>query len=86
VKSHVEARKTKNKPKIVIKTCQLMGITTVAIYSKADENTPHVSMAEESVYIGESESSKSYLNADKIIKIAKDLKCDGKKKKFYTPR
>jgi acetyl/propionyl-CoA carboxylase alpha subunit len=57
-----------------------MGITTVAIYSTADENSPHVSMAEESVYIGESESSKSYLNADKIIKIAKDLKCDGKKK------
>eukprot|EP01080_Neovahlkampfia_damariscottae_P002244 gene2244-2418_t len=61
----------------VIKTCQKMGIRTVAVYSKADENSPHVLMAEESVYIGESESSKSYLNAEKIIKISKDLKCDG---------
>ena len=58
-----------------------MGIRTVAVYSKADENSPHVSMAEEAVYIGESESSKSYLNSDLIIKIAKKLNCDGKEKK-----
>ncbi|SVA93398.1 uncharacterized protein METZ01_LOCUS146252, partial [marine metagenome] len=36
----------------VIKTCQKMGLKTVAVYSDADQNSMHVSMADESVLIG----------------------------------
>lgn len=51
----------------VIKTARKMGIKTVAVYSDADKNAMHVSMADEAVHIGEPEASKSYLVMDKII-------------------
>lgn len=40
---------------------------TVAVYSDADRNAPHVRYADEAVYIGQSPSSASYLQIDKII-------------------
>lgn len=61
----------------VIRTCKDMGIKTVAVYSAADKLSPHVSNADESYYIGESESSKSYLNISKILQVAKESNCDG---------
>ena len=45
----------------VMKTAQKMGIKTVAVYSTADRNAPHVKFADESVWIGEAPSSQSYL-------------------------
>jgi len=60
----------------VMKTARKMGIKTVAIYSEADRNTPHVRFADEAVYIGEAPSNKSYLLGDKIIKEAKKLYVD----------
>ena len=51
----------------VIRTCKEMGIKTVAVYSQADVNAMHVRMADESVCIGPSESSKSYLSIPSII-------------------
>ena len=51
----------------VIKTCQKMGLRTVAVYSDADQNSMHVSMADESVLIGGAASSESYLVIDNII-------------------
>ena len=51
----------------VIKTCKDMGINTVAVYSDADENAMHVDLADESICIGGSASSESYLVIDKII-------------------
>ena len=57
----------------VMKTAKKMGIKTVAVYSKADRNAPHVRFADQAVYIGEPPSSESYLRGDKIIKVAKDL-------------
>src|SRR5699024_7120942 len=48
-----------------------MGIKTVAVYSEADENAPHVSMADEAYLVGGPRVNESYLNADKIIEIAK---------------
>ena len=44
-----------------------MGIQTVAIYSEADKSSPHTKYADEAYYIGESPSSESYLNQNKII-------------------
>ncbi|WP_111706724.1 acetyl-CoA carboxylase biotin carboxylase subunit [Lutibacter citreus] len=61
----------------VMKTARKMGIKTIAIYSEADRNAPHVRYANESVCIGEAPSSKSYLNGNKIIEVAKKLNADG---------
>lgn len=61
----------------VMKTAQKMGIKTVAIYSTADRNAPHVKFADEAVCIGEAPSNKSYLLGSKIIAEAKRLNVDG---------
>ena len=58
----------------VIRTCQKMGIRSVAVYSDADEKALHVQMADEKVHIGESPASESYLNVESIIKAAKKSK------------
>tara|TARA_B110000093_G_scaffold79439_1_gene86242 strand:- start:1974 stop:2201 length:228 start_codon:yes stop_codon:yes gene_type:complete len=54
----------------VIKTARALGILTVAVYSEADRNALHVKMADESVSIGPSPSSESYLVGEKIIQAA----------------
>ncbi len=54
----------------VIRTCQEMGIATVAIYSEADKNAQHVQIADEAVYVGKSPASESYLNIDAVIEAA----------------
>ncbi len=61
----------------VMKTAHLMGIKTVAVYSEADRNAPHVRFADEAICIGEAPSSKSYLVGEKIIDVAKKLQVDG---------
>lgn len=61
----------------VMKTAQKMGIKTVAVYSTADRNAPHVKFADEAVLIGEAPSNQSYLLGDKIIEVAKKLVVDG---------
>ncbi|MDD2820895.1 MAG: acetyl-CoA carboxylase biotin carboxylase subunit, partial [Flavobacterium sp.] len=59
-----------------MKTAQKMGIKTVAVYSTADRNAPHVKFADEAVWIGEAPSSQSYLLGNKIIEVAKTLNVD----------
>jgi len=61
----------------VMKTAKKMGIKTVAVYSVADRNAPHVKFADEAVCIGEAPSNQSYLLGDKIIEVAKALNVDG---------
>jgi len=51
----------------VMKTAKAMGIETVAVYSEADRNAPHVSFADEAIFLGPAPSSESYLVMDKII-------------------
>lgn len=48
-----------------------MGIITVAVYSDFDKYSLFTKIADEAYHIGESPSSKSYLNAEKIIEVAK---------------
>ena len=55
----------------VIKSARKMGIATVAVYSEADKDAMHVSMADESVCIGPPPSKESYLSIDKIIAACK---------------
>ena len=61
----------------VMQTAKKMGIKTVAVYSVADRNAPHVKFADEAVCIGEAPSSQSYLRGDKIIEVCKELNVDG---------
>lgn len=60
----------------VIRTLKKMNIASVAIYSDADKNAPHVLEADEAVYVGASPSSESYLKQDLILQYCKDLGVD----------
>ncbi|MDE1152240.1 MAG: acetyl/propionyl/methylcrotonyl-CoA carboxylase subunit alpha [Micavibrio sp.] len=55
----------------VMRTCQALGISTVAVYSEADAKALHVEMADEAFLIGPAAPRESYLNIDKIISVAK---------------
>ncbi|HWS40232.1 MAG TPA: biotin carboxylase N-terminal domain-containing protein, partial [Arenimonas sp.] len=57
----------------VIRTCKLLNIKSVAVYSDADKDSEHVRLADEAIYIGASEASKSYLNKQIILDAA--LQC-----------
>jgi len=61
----------------VIRTLKKMGIESVAVYSDADREAPHVFEADVAFYIGESPSSDSYLRQDKIIALCKSENIDG---------
>ena len=54
----------------IIKTSKSMGVETVAVYSDADRDALHVEMADQSIYIGPSPASESYLAIDKLIAAA----------------
>ncbi len=60
----------------VIKACQEMGISTVAVYSEVDRESLHVQMAEEAVCIGPPPAIESYLNMEKIIQTAHQTKAE----------
>ncbi len=60
----------------VIRTCEELGIETVAIYSDVDRLSPHVLKATEAYCVGPAPSSESYLNSDKILSIIKDKNVD----------
>ena len=61
----------------VMKTIRQMGIKSVAIFSEADRNAPHVRFADEAFCVGPPPSNQSYLLGDKIIEIAKTNQVDG---------
>ncbi|MGI0487084.1 acetyl-CoA carboxylase biotin carboxylase subunit [Pantanalinema rosaneae CENA516] len=54
----------------ILRTCEEMGIATVAVHSTIDRHSLHVQLADEAVCIGEPPSSKSYLNIPNIIAAA----------------
>ncbi|MEE2566805.1 acetyl/propionyl/methylcrotonyl-CoA carboxylase subunit alpha [Hyphobacterium marinum] len=60
----------------VMRTARRMGIRTVAVYSEADADAPHVREADEAVLIGPAPSSESYLRADKILEAARGTGAD----------
>jgi acetyl-CoA carboxylase biotin carboxylase subunit len=55
----------------VIRACQELGVLSVAVYSDADANAPHVRAADEAINIGPPPSSQSYLLGDRIIDAAR---------------
>ena len=54
----------------IIRACKELGITTVAVYSEADEKSLHVKLADEAICIGPADPQKSYLNIPSIISAA----------------
>ena len=59
----------------VIRACKEMGIKTVAVYSEADKDALHVSMADESICVGPAPSLLSYINQPAIISAAINTDC-----------
>ena len=57
----------------VIRTLKNLGIQSVAVYSEADRDSLHVTLADEAVFIGDSPASQSYLNIEKILQVAKEV-------------
>ncbi len=55
----------------IINTTRSMGFSTVAVYSEADFDSPHVAIADETVCIGAAPATESYLNIEQIINAAK---------------
>ena len=60
----------------VIRSAQSLGYRTVAVFSEADSNAPHVAIADEAICIGGAPVGESYLVADKIIAAAKKTGAD----------
>lgn len=55
------------------RTLKKMGIQSVAVYTKADQDSLHVENADETIYLGDGPAKDTYLNADKILEEAKKL-------------
>ena len=60
----------------ITKACREMGITSITVYSDDDRNSLHIRHADEAYYLGPSPASESYLNAKKIIELAKQVNAD----------
>ncbi len=60
----------------VMRTARRMGIATVAVYSVADRDAPHVLYADEAVLLGAAPSAESYLQIEKVIAAAKATQAD----------
>lgn len=59
----------------VIRACKEMGIETVAVYSEADREALHVSLADESICVGPAPSALSYLNQEALLSAALNTGC-----------
>lgn len=60
----------------IIRACRELGIVSAAVYSDADKTSLHTRLADESYHIGASPSAESYLNKEKIIRIAEESGSD----------
>ncbi|GAA1845322.1 acetyl/propionyl/methylcrotonyl-CoA carboxylase subunit alpha [Agromyces salentinus] len=56
----------------VIRTLRRLGIRSIAVFSDADADAPHVRLADEAVRIGPAPAAQSYLDPDRIIAAARD--------------
>ncbi|MGL4241583.1 MAG: acetyl-CoA carboxylase biotin carboxylase subunit, partial [Beijerinckiaceae bacterium] len=55
----------------VIRTAKRLGMRTIAVYSEADAQAPHVKLADEAHLIGPAPARESYLRSDVILEVAK---------------
>src|SRR5581483_6255597 len=55
----------------VIRACREQGVASVAVFSEADREALHVLMADEAYPIGPPPAAESYLNIDRLVRVAK---------------
>ncbi|MEW2304072.1 5-oxoprolinase/urea amidolyase family protein [Streptomyces sp. NPDC006655] len=60
----------------ILRTARELGLRTVAVYSDPDRAAPHVRLADEAVRLGPAPAKESYLDADLVLKAAKDTGAD----------
>lgn len=60
----------------IVRACRKLGIETVAVYSDADANSPHIWAADQAVRIGPPTASQSYLDPNIILQVALSSGCD----------
>ena len=60
----------------VVRAARDLGIETVAVYSEADANSPHVRLADTAVAIGKSQVGKSYLRGEAVVEAAVEAGAD----------
>jgi geranyl-CoA carboxylase alpha subunit len=60
----------------IIRTARRLGYATVAVFSDADRNAPHVGAAHEAVHIGASPAVESYLSVEKLLEAAQKTGAD----------
>jgi acetyl-CoA/propionyl-CoA carboxylase biotin carboxyl carrier protein len=56
----------------VMRACKELGLRTVAVYSEADRDAPHVAYADAAYLIGPAPAAQSYLNIEKIVAVARE--------------
>jgi acetyl-CoA carboxylase, biotin carboxylase subunit len=60
----------------IIRACRELGLRSVAVYSEADENAPHVLLADQAYLLGPAPSAESYLRVDRLLEVAKESGAD----------
>ena len=60
----------------VIRACRDLDLTPLAVYSEADRNSRHVSLADAAYCIGKGPSAESYLKIENILEAARELKAE----------
>ncbi len=60
----------------ILRTCRALGIRGIAVYSDADVHAKHVREADEAVWIGAAAATESYLDGERIIAAAKEIRAE----------
>ncbi|HUL79624.1 MAG TPA: biotin carboxylase N-terminal domain-containing protein [Vicinamibacteria bacterium] len=60
----------------VLRTCRVLGIPTVAVFSEADRTARHVREADEAMAIGPADATRSYLSIERILAAARDTEAE----------
>jgi acetyl/propionyl-CoA carboxylase alpha subunit len=55
-----------------MRTCRKLGLRSVAVYSEADADSPHVALADESFCIGPGPVAESYLRQEELVRIGRE--------------
>ncbi len=60
----------------IIRTLRKIGVASVAVYSEADRHSPHVSQADEAVFIGPPPPAQSYLSIPALLEAARKTRAE----------